>query len=154
MREEEPHQPEQEKTPQDVDVQQERRVGAGRLNIDLLVRRCRRLGIQPREFFGERLNQEGLIEAYGEEAINNIFATIHHLPDYELDTPEGRNAAAKDLQELFIPLIAQERQTGLQEHFREHLTRIGILAYEIDNAENHRSLILHLPPTLKRPGAH
>ncbi|MFA6272040.1 MAG: hypothetical protein WC693_02930 [Patescibacteria group bacterium] len=134
----------------------ERRIETVSNNIDLILRRCRRKGIQPRDMllkaFDKGQAANGQLTGFIEELINAIYA----LPDYDLTESEGYDQAFVDVQQIYAKVIDFEysgapEYNDQQEHeqeTRQHWQDAGFFNYEL--GEQHE-LILHVPPTVEAP---
>ncbi len=126
-----------------------------RTNIDLILRRCQRQGVQPREMmlraFG---NREELEQRVGDMA-DSMIERVSALPDYDLSDPDSRAQAAAALEEMYghvisqqfahpdsAPAIAQQRDIESRQGWQS----AGMFEYEL--GENHE-LVLHIPPMIE-----
>lgn len=134
----------------------ERRIETVATNIDLILRRCQRKGIQPRDMlmktFDKGQEANGQLTGFIEELINAINA----LPDYDLNEKENYDQAFIDVEQIYAKVIdfefsgAPEYNDMLihEQEARQRWQDAGFFNYEL--GEQHE-LILHVPPMAEAP---
>lgn len=137
-------------------VSRERREETDSLKVDLLLLRCRRKGIQPREMLLKFLDPRPLKEIYGSEFVEKLKSDIENLPEYDLLDEKDLIRAKADTEAIYGTVSdleykddkQAERLKELEEGKRSHWQEAGLFSYEIDS-NNH--LNIHIPPTEKAP---
>lgn len=133
----------------------ERRLETVGTNIDLMLRRCVRLQVQPRDMllraYGER---DRLQEELG-SAADELLVNMTNLPDYNLENPVERTAAYQAIAEVFSKVVDAQFARDPQEpeavqEAEKQWERAGIFAYEVGEDGN---LVIHVPPMAEAPTA-
>ncbi|MFA5134419.1 MAG: hypothetical protein WC505_01370 [Patescibacteria group bacterium] len=136
----------------------ERRMETIGTNVDLILRRCQRTGVQPRDMMLRACKgRQELNERFGGLA-DQLHERMTALPDFDLDDPDGRSQAAAALQEMYEEIISQQFNDPdgpiVEQHRRDIESRkqwqqAGLFSYEL--GEQHE-LVLHVPPMTEAPG--
>ncbi|OGY84020.1 MAG: hypothetical protein A2898_01995 [Candidatus Kerfeldbacteria bacterium RIFCSPLOWO2_01_FULL_48_11] len=138
-------------------LSKERRLETVDTNIDLLLRRCQRKGIQPREMVLKGFHdRQKMNEQLGDDLAADIYASVTGLPDYNLDDEIARAQAYQDIQRIFSRIIdfqhsnaAESRVQREQERqAQEHWKQAGVFSYEIGRQNE---LVLHVPSMTEPP---
>ncbi|MEK7631445.1 MAG: hypothetical protein AAB445_01070 [Patescibacteria group bacterium] len=133
----------------------ERRLETVGTNIDLTLRRCDRLHVQPRDMllraYGDR---EGLQEELG-PAAEELLDIMANLPDYNLADPADRTAASQAIAEIFSHVVEAQfardpKEQAAAQEAEKQWKRAGIFAYEVVEDGN---LVIHVPPMAEAPTA-
>lgn len=150
MREQEYSPNENENTPVDgFGLTKERRFETVNTNIDLMLRRCKRQGIQPREMMLRSINDSEEINTRFGEMAHDIYERVKAISDFDLENTESHSQASEELQSIFSMLIEQQFSGNEREvQARKHWQQVGIFSYEL--GENHE-LVLHIPPMTDSP---
>ncbi len=140
----------------------ERKLETADVNIDLMLRRCIRKGIQPREFLESSIGASNMVnvELYGQEEANELLRLIGELPDYDLHDPDDVERARLVLRDILRPILELEYEDAdIAERIRERQRsdeslwgHAGLFAYEVDDHPKGKALVLHVPPTSTSPG--
>ncbi|MFH1235876.1 MAG: hypothetical protein V1685_02975 [Parcubacteria group bacterium] len=141
----------------DFSLLKERRLETVDTTVGLLLRRCQRKGVQPREMvlmgFQDR---QKVKEQLGDDLAAEIFAAVSSLSDYNLDDETARAQAHQDIQRIFSRIVdfqhsntaesrmAREREGRPSEDWKQ----AGIFSYEVTDQHE---LILHVPSMAEAP---
>lgn len=125
--------------------------------VDLILRRCRRTGVQPRDMMLRSFQDRGELNERLGDLANQLHERMNTLPDFDLDNPNERSQAAVALQELYQEIISQQftnpngpiaEQHQQDVESRKRWNQAGIFSYEL--GEKHE-LVLHVPPMADTP---
>ena len=142
-------------------ISRERRLEIIGVGVDLMLQRCLRTKMQPRELLLMALEPKRLKPIYGAENTETILNQVHALPDFDVNDPvelEHARAALKALSQQFVmfeedPAVAASVQDFFSEAV-EQMNHVGLFETEIEERPDGRVLRLHIPPTTSRPGLH
>jgi len=137
-------------------ISKERREQTDNRKLDLMLRRCKRKKIQPRDFLIKSVNIGETEKIYGPDLTSKIIEKLKNLPDYNLEDEEIFQQAKKDLLEIMTPIINIEFERGdraneiqeLRREVQKNWREAGLFSYEIDDRH---FLHLHIPPIEKIP---
>lgn len=154
--------PERRREMETYGLSKERWVETNNVNVDLMLRRCIRKGMQPRElltlWFSERFEQFEKRESWS-DSIQALHDGIQRLPDYELDDQASHAQAQQDLEALYAGVAELRFDKGHENvqptgerHLREGWHPVGMLAYEFF-PKYPEILYMHVPHMDESPSA-
>ncbi|MFA5069827.1 MAG: hypothetical protein WC528_00945 [Patescibacteria group bacterium] len=137
-------------------VDLERRKEMMDLDAELVVRRCLRKKLQPRELLKLKFDPTDpfMIGRYSEEKIHETLESVDNLRDYDLKEKTDYEQAVDAVGLIFNNLAEFEfADQGRLRHASEGIMEsmknqkeAGILQYELRNKDGHISLMIHVPP--------
>jgi hypothetical protein len=132
----------------------ERHQAADNFKIDLILRRCERKNLQPRQFMLESIKESKLMKMISQEQTDKIEKEMSQLPDIDLSVKEEREDIQRRIFDIMQPVIlATYENNEIKQRETEDRAKwenAGLFSYElVDEGER---LILHVPDTDSGPG--